>query len=83
MNVRLDPRGERLIARQLRAGRFSTPEEVVARALEALGNEESERSEKTDRRQAVRDMVEFAGKHRFTLGEGLRLRDLIHESHKY
>lgn len=83
MNVRLDPRGERLIEQQLRAGRFNAPEEVVARALEALVNEESAHSEKTDRGQAVQDMLEFADKHRFTLGAGLRLRDLIHESHKY
>jgi hypothetical protein len=31
----------------------------------------------------VQEMMEFAGKHRFTLGEGLRIRDLIHEGHKY
>jgi hypothetical protein len=31
----------------------------------------------------VRDMSDFAGKHRFTLGEGLRIGDLIHEGHKY
>jgi hypothetical protein len=28
-------------------------------------------------------MLEFAGKHRFTLGEGLHIRDLIHEGHKH
>ncbi len=83
MNVRLDTRGEYLIEQQLRAGRFHTPEEVVARALETLAGEESAQPEATKRRQAVQDMLEFAGKHRFTLGEGLRVRDLIHEGHKY
>ena len=34
MNVRVDPHGERLIERQLRDGRYHSPEEVVARALE-------------------------------------------------
>jgi Arc/MetJ-type ribon-helix-helix transcriptional regulator len=83
MNVRLDPRSEHLIEQQLRAGRFNTPEEVVARALETLAGNETALLEENDRQQAVRDMLDFAGKHRFTLGEGLRIRDLIHEGHKY
>ena len=83
MNVRLDPHSARLIEQQIRAGRYHSPEEVVARALETLADEESVRSKDTDRRQAVQDMLDFADKHRFTLGEGLRIRDLIHEGHKY
>jgi Arc/MetJ-type ribon-helix-helix transcriptional regulator len=81
MNV-LDPRSERLIEQQLRAGRFHSPEEVVARALETLAQRELPGSEGERRRQAVQDMLEFAGKHHFTLGDHLRLRDLIHEEHK-
>ena len=83
MNVRLDPRSERLIEQQLRAGRYHSPEDVIARALETLAAEGSTRLEEKERREAVQDMLEFAGKHRFTLGEGLRIRDLIHEVHKY
>jgi Arc/MetJ-type ribon-helix-helix transcriptional regulator len=83
MNIRLDPRSEHLIEQQLRAGRFNTPEEVVARALETLAGEETARLEENDRQQAVRDMLNFGAKNRFTLGEGLRIRDLIHEGHKY
>jgi hypothetical protein len=83
MNVRLDPRSERLIELQLLAGRYHSPEEVVARALDTLAEAESARSEETDRRQAVQEMLEFADKHHFTLGDGLRIRDLIHEGHKY
>jgi putative addiction module CopG family antidote len=83
MNIRLDPHSERLIEQQIRAGRYHSPEEVVARALETLAEEKATRSEETDRRGAVQDMLEFADKHRFTLGEGLRIRDLIHEGHKY
>lgn len=71
MNVRLDTRGECPIERQLRAGRFHTPEEVVARALETLAGDESAQPEATKRRQAVQDMLDFAGKHRFTLQEGI------------
>ena len=83
MNIRLDSRSEHLIEQQLRAGRFNTPEEVVARALETLAGEETARLEENDRQQAVRDMLNFGAKNRFTLGEGLRIRDLIHEGHKY
>jgi hypothetical protein len=54
---------------------------VVARALEALpGTEATDAQE--DRGGAVRDMLEFAARHNFTLGEGLRLRDLIGEGRK-
>ena len=82
MDLRLDPRSERLIEQQLRAGRYHSPEEVVARALETLAENESTGAE--DRRhQAVQDMLEFANRHRFTLGEGLRIRDLLHEGHTY
>jgi Arc/MetJ-type ribon-helix-helix transcriptional regulator len=82
MDVRLDSRSQRLIEKELCAGRYHSPEEVVARALETLAEREST-PEEQDRRQAVQDMMEFAGKHRFTLGEGLRVRDLIHEGHKH
>jgi putative addiction module CopG family antidote len=83
MTVRLDPQSERLIEQQLRAGRYQSAEDVVAHALQTLAEEESTRSEETNRRQAVQEMLEFADKHRFTLGEGLRIRDLIQEEHKY
>ncbi len=83
MDVHLDTRSQRLIEQQLRAGRYHSPEEVIVRALETLAERESTRWEEQERRQAVQEMMEFAGKHRFTLGEGLRIRDLIHEGHKY
>jgi len=82
MQVVLDPHSERLVEQQLRAGRYRSAEEVVARALEALVEKDSPVFEPDARQQAVKDMLEFARKHRFTLG-GLRLRDLIHEGHKY
>jgi len=83
MTVRLDPRSERLVQQELLAGRYHTAEEVVARALETLVEEGAARPEEAGRRQAVDDMLEFASKHRFSLGHGLRIRDLIHEGHKY
>jgi Arc/MetJ-type ribon-helix-helix transcriptional regulator len=35
MDVRLDPRSQRLIEQQLRAGRYHSPEEVIVHALVA------------------------------------------------
>jgi len=72
-----------MVEQQLLAGHYHSPEEVVARALETLAEKEPLRSAEDERRRAVQDMLEFADQHRFTLGEGLRIRDLIHEGHKY
>jgi hypothetical protein len=83
MDIHLDSHAERLIERQLRAGRFRSPEQVVVSALEVLTQTEEPLSEPGERRQAVRDMLEFADKHGFTLTSGLSIRDLIHEGHKY
>ena len=83
MNVRLDPRGEHLVEEEIRAGRYHSPEEVVARALETLVEREALGGEPGVRHQAVLDMLKFAEKHRFTLGHGLRIKDLLREGHKY
>jgi Arc/MetJ-type ribon-helix-helix transcriptional regulator len=83
MDIHLDSRGERLIERQLRSGRYRSPEQVVVNALEAMTQNEQTLAQGDERRQAVEDMLAFAGKHGFTLGEDLRIRDLIHEGHKY
>ena len=82
MDIRLDSRSERLIERQLRAGRYHSPEEVVARALESLAEKEAIPWVEDGCREAVHEMLEFAGKHGFTLGEGQHIRDLIHKGHK-
>lgn len=73
MNVRLCPRSERLIEQQLRIGRYHSPEKVVARALETPAERESTDSDEKKPGQAVQDMLEFANKHRFRLGEGIRI----------
>lgn len=82
MEIHLDSRSEELIERQLRSGRYHSAEQVIASALEAFAENEYPRTDE-ERRKAVQDMLAFAEKHGFTLGEGLRIRDLIHEGHKY
>jgi Arc/MetJ-type ribon-helix-helix transcriptional regulator len=83
MDIHLDSRGEHLIERHLRSGRYNSPEQVVVRALEFLNESEQTLAGNDERRRAVQDMLAFAGEHRFTLGENLSIRDLIHEGHKY
>lgn len=82
MDIHLDSRGQDLIEQQLRSGRYHSAEQVVVSALEALAEEAYPRTD-DERRKAVQDMLAFAKKHGFTLGERLRIRDLIHEGHKY
>lgn len=79
MNVQVDARGERLIEEQLRTGRYRSAEEVVAHALDALPEVEERDSERSE---AVREMLEFATRHNFTLGEDLSARDLVREGRK-
>jgi hypothetical protein len=85
MTLRLSPHVQELLEAALARGVGRSPEEVVERALEAASgmagtasNEEFER-----RRQAVADMLAFRTEYHLTLGPGERIRDLIHEGHKY
>lgn len=82
MEIHLDSRGEKLIEQQLRSGRYHSAEQVVVSALEVLNQSDHVLPQNDERRRAVQEMLKFAGKHGFTLGEGLRLRDLVHEGHK-
>jgi Arc/MetJ-type ribon-helix-helix transcriptional regulator len=82
MDIHLDSRSEHLIKQQLRSGRYHSAGHVVASALEALAGHATPRTD-DERREAVQDMLAFAEKHRLTLGEGVRIRGLIHEGHKY
>ena len=77
----LDEHSEQLLDEALRTGGYRTPEEVVARALEALQAKSTPDLER--RRKAVDNLLAFAGKHHFSLGEGVRIKDLVHKGHKY
>lgn len=81
--VRLTPHGEALLQKQLANGTYSSPEDVVERALETLANncDQSQlvRSNKTPA-EAVADILE--NRKGVTLG-GLSIKDLIDEGHKY
>ena len=69
----------------LARGLGHSAEEIVERALETVVRNEPALSEeeKERRRQAVDAMRAFGKKHHLGLGPGERIKDLIHEGHKY
>jgi Arc/MetJ-type ribon-helix-helix transcriptional regulator len=81
LTLTLDPHGEQLVAAHLRTGRYHSPEEVVTRALETLAEKEPPVPQ---RKRTPAEAVAHIRDSRkgVTLG-GLRIKDLIHEGHKY
>lgn len=87
--IRLTPHSEELLKEQLARGPYRSPEEVIERALETLAQKESAPSSSVPSRlgsptkspaEAVADILELRKGVR--LG-GLKIKDLIHEGHKY
>ena len=81
VTVTLDQHGEEIIEAHLRTGRYHSPEEVVARALEALSQSEPPQVQP---RKTPSEAVAHIRQSRksITLG-GLKIKDLINEGHKY
>jgi Arc/MetJ-type ribon-helix-helix transcriptional regulator len=81
LTLTLDPHGEQLVAAHLRTGRYHSSEEVVTRALESLAEKEAPA---TQRKRTPAEAVAHIRESRkgVTLG-GLKIKDLIHEGHKY
>lgn len=81
MQVTLTPHGEELLRAQLARDDRSSPEEIVERALETLAERPSPTAErKRTPAEAVAHIRE--SRKNVTLG-GLKIKDLIHEGHKY
>ena len=82
--IRPTPHSEELLQKQLARGPYCSPEEVIERALEALAQKESVPlklgSAIKSAADAVADILELRKGVR--LG-GLKVKDLIHEGHKY
>ena len=79
ITVILDSKGEEIVAAHLRSGRYHSPEEVVTCALENFAGAEPAPSKRT-----VAEAVAHIRESRkgVTL-DGLRIKDLAHEGHKY
>jgi Arc/MetJ-type ribon-helix-helix transcriptional regulator len=82
LTVTLDPHGEQLVAAHLLTGRYHSPEEVVARALETLAEKEppSASPRTMTPAEAVADIRE--SRKGLALGD-LRIQDLIDEGRKH
>ena len=81
--VRLTPHGQALLLVQLANGQYRSPEEVVERALETLAKS-GERSRPAPSTMTPAEAAADIQENRkgVTLG-GLRIKELIHEGHKY
>jgi hypothetical protein len=81
MEVTLSPHGEQLLNDQLARNAGSSPQEILERALEKLAEQQHPAPErKKTPAEAVADILEL--RKGVTLG-GLKIKDLIHEGHKY
>jgi len=88
-SIHLTPHSEELLKDQLARGPYRSAEEVIERALEALAQKQSAPSggdpsslgaSTKSPAEAVADILEIQKRNR--LG-GLKIKDLIHEGHKY
>jgi len=79
MQVTLTPHGEELLKDQLARNTGSSPEEILERALETLAGQAL-----PERRKTTAEAVAHIRESRkgVTLG-GLKIKDFIHEGHKY
>ena len=81
LTLTLDQHDEQIVAAHLSSGRYRSPEEVVASALEALSEKEPVVPPKTKTpAEAVAHIRE--SRKGIRLG-GLNIKDLIHEGHKH
>ena len=82
--IRLTPHSEELLQEQLARGPYRSPEEVIERALESLAQKEQAPFRlgpaTKSPAEAVADILELRKGVRL---EGLKIKDLIHEGHKY
>jgi hypothetical protein len=81
LTLTLDTHDEQIVEAHLRTGRNQSPEDVVARALETLSEKEPVA---TMGRKTIAEAVAHIRESRkgITLG-GLRIKDLIHEGHRF
>ena len=80
MTINLKPEQERIIQEQLATGLYRSVDEVLDTALSRLA---AGRPSREDARQAVRQMIELAEKRFVRLPPGEKIRELVHEGHRY
>lgn len=84
MEIHLTPEQERIVKHGLESGHFRSAEEVITGALVALERASAvvgSARNGVEQVQAVREMLDFAGKNRTPL-EGISVKQLIREGHR-
>jgi len=84
MTINLTPEQEKIVKEELKSGHFRTAEEVISQALYTLleaAHSVGAISDDSQRREAVREMLNFAEKNRTPL-QGISVKELIHEGHR-
>ena len=85
MTVTLSPEAERIVEERLHSGKFGSPEEVVEEALKEVRKDwlpEWTPEQGDEQRHTIERIREFSRTNKISFGEG-RLRDLMHEDHRY
>lgn len=75
--MELNPELERMIQEQLASGQFNSIDEVLTMALSRLPHK------RCSDRTAVERMIQFSRTHSVRLPPGEKVKDFIHESHRY
>jgi Arc/MetJ-type ribon-helix-helix transcriptional regulator len=84
ITINLTLEQETIVKEELKSGHFRAAEEVISQALHALLKAAPSSSTSVDngsRREAVREMLNFAEKNRTPL-QGVSVKELIHEGHR-
>ena len=84
MNIRLTPEQEALVKRELESGHFSSVEDLLSKALDALHEKELSADTSVsngEQEEAVREMLAFVEKNHTRL-YGISVKDLIREGRR-
>jgi len=81
MTVELSPEQEQIIRAQIASGLFRSADEVLSSALAKLASPRV--VSQSSQSGAVKRMIEFAEKKAVKLPPGEKVKDLVHEGHRY
>jgi hypothetical protein len=81
MQVTLTPHGEELLKIQLARNAGSSAEQILERALETLAEKQPHTAER--KKTAVEAVAHIRESRKGVRLGGLKIKDLIHEGHKY
>jgi Arc/MetJ-type ribon-helix-helix transcriptional regulator len=81
VTIELNPEQERIIEQQSASGHFKSVEEVPDAAVASLPDVQAIERERGS--EAVRRVIEFAEKRFIRLLPGEKIKDLVHDGHRF